>query len=187
MINVQFIPYLSLTIIDIKLAIEENDRLTMFTFCFSGVCYSIIFCLLVIVSFRVAFVDSHDYDPTHPKPKSMMVCGFIISFCVLTRVVYDIASAVVGKSVISCLDTSENPTTSTEIGNGNCIAGMDDELTQSIGEIICMTVWEIIPLICLIVCFWKIPKKQDYMPFDQWFKLSERESLNYEYDELVSN
>ena len=38
-------------------------------------------------------------------------------------------------------------------------------------------------MISLIVCFWKIPKKQDYMPFDKWFKLSERESMNYEYDE----
>ena len=170
----------SLFIVDMMLMFSDSSTsvLTVCTMCFSAVCYIVILIMLVIVSIQIRFVDPHDFDQSHPRPISMMIAGGIICLCVLTRIIYDIASAAVGDSVINKMCNTQHPM-------GFCDDKKATEIVVMIVVVVLMTLWEIVPLICLIVCFWKIPKKQEYFKFEGLFEQSEREEgYRYEYDTL---
>ncbi|BFU26753.1 hypothetical protein EHI8A_002310 [Entamoeba histolytica HM-1:IMSS-B] len=165
-----FFHILSLSIIDIMLVFEQTKYLIISTFAFSGITYFILLVGLYYVSVRIFFINSHDLEQSHPSPIQMGIAGIIICLTISTRFIYDLISSIEGRSLLSLLCSAETPSSICE--NNFVVVTLFAQLM----ECVLMTLWEIIPLTCLIVLFWNIPKSKSYDPFPHFQNIQDDDS-----------
>ena len=161
------IEIVSLITIDVMIIAngDENDStLKILTYAFTALFYFIILCVMVYVSIRIFFIDIKSLPSNHPSPKRMGISMSVATFSVLSRFGYDFISAINGNSImLNMCDEYDGIVHYNKLPI--CKNDMFITITSVVIEIFLMSLWEIVPLICFIVMFWKIPKKKTFVPF----------------------